>query len=82
MEGGEGQTEFRGGLQKGHHSVEHGLQHRGNLQSIEAGISALERLLVFSKLVPTFDVEKDIEDAYGEDIRIEKDFIKFGLNFY
>ena len=48
---------------------------------VEAGISALERLLVFSKLVPTFDVEKDIEDAYGEDIRIEKDFIKFGLNF-
>ena len=33
MEGGEGQTEFRGGLQKGHHSVEQGLQHRGNIQS-------------------------------------------------
>ena len=48
---------------------------------VEAGISALERLLDFSKLVPTFDVEKDIEDAYGENIRIEKDFIKFGLNF-
>ena len=48
---------------------------------VEASISALERLLVFSKLVPTFDVEKEIEDAYGEDIRIEKDFIKFGLNF-
>ena len=48
---------------------------------VEAGIYALERLLVFSKLVPSFDVVKDIEDAYGEDIRIEKDFIKFGLNF-
>ena len=34
--------------------------------------------LDFSKLVPTFDVEKDIEDAYGVNIRIEKDF---GLNF-
>ena len=48
---------------------------------IEAGLSALERLSDFSKCVPDFNVNANLETTYGRENKIEKDFVKFGLKF-
>ena len=48
---------------------------------IEAVFSAWENLSDFSKLVPVFDVNSNIETIYRKEDKIDKVFFKLGLQF-